>query len=307
MMPLILAIEPDERQAAQLANVIRRRVKAELVVVPTTDHALATFARRVPDLLLVPSFLSQHDDDALARVMRGNPATAHIQMLTIPVLNASVSTMRGNGLLSLLRRDTDTASPDASVFAEQIVEYLQRAARDRAAAAVGDVARSETTPQAAGAINEAFADVLRGPDPGAVQSEPEQAEEADPSDAFFIEPWEPLSLNAPNGLEAPTFSEPPVELAEPQEADLQVDSAPEPTQTPVSAQWAELIASLEQDLQHVGAPTPPPDASTDPVQQVRDEWSYFDPAECGFAALIAKLDEVTREARITAGQQRLSD
>ena len=39
-MPLILAIEPDRRQAAQLSGVVRRRVDAELILVDTTERAL---------------------------------------------------------------------------------------------------------------------------------------------------------------------------------------------------------------------------------------------------------------------------
>ena len=30
-----------------------------------------------------------------------------------------------------------------------------------------------------------------------------------------------------------------------------------------------------------------------PAKPVQDEWGFFDPQQCGFAALLAKLDEVT--------------
>jgi hypothetical protein len=29
---------------------------------------------------------------------------------------------------------------------------------------------------------------------------------------------------------------------------------------------------------------------------IQDEWGFFDPAQCGFSALLAKLDEITRVA-----------
>jgi hypothetical protein len=29
---------------------------------------------------------------------------------------------------------------------------------------------------------------------------------------------------------------------------------------------------------------------------IQDEWGFFDPAQCGFAALLAKLDEITHMA-----------
>ena len=31
-------------------------------------------------------------------------------------------------------------------------------------------------------------------------------------------------------------------------------------------------------------------------QPIQDEWGFFDPAQCGFAALLAKLDEITHVA-----------
>jgi hypothetical protein len=30
---------------------------------------------------------------------------------------------------------------------------------------------------------------------------------------------------------------------------------------------------------------------------VQDEWGFFDPAKCGFAALLEKLDEISDEDR----------
>jgi hypothetical protein len=30
-------------------------------------------------------------------------------------------------------------------------------------------------------------------------------------------------------------------------------------------------------------------------QPLQDEWSFFDPDQCGFATLLAKLEEVTEE------------
>ena len=85
-MPLILAIEPDRRQAAQLSVVVRKRVHAELILVDTTERALDAIGNRMPDLVLVPALLSPQDDAALAAALRVIAAAAHVQMLTIPVL-----------------------------------------------------------------------------------------------------------------------------------------------------------------------------------------------------------------------------
>jgi len=68
-------------------------------------------------------------------------------------------------------------------------------------------------------------------------------------------------------------------------------------------EWVALIASLRHDVERLrversdkpgrkapAAPAARPDRKAKPVQ---DEWGLFDPEQCGFAALIAKLDEVT--------------
>ena len=32
------------------------------------------------------------------------------------------------------------------------------------------------------------------------------------------------------------------------------------------------------------------------AKPIQDEWGFFDPEQCGFAALLAKLDEITEGA-----------
>ena len=135
-MPLILAIEPDRRQAAHLTAVVRERVGAELILVGTTEHALNAIGNRVPDLILVPALLSPQDDAALATALRVIAAAANVQMLTIPVLGA-VKAQKSGGVLSALRRSRKSAEPegcDPTVFAEQIASYLERAVQERAEA-----------------------------------------------------------------------------------------------------------------------------------------------------------------------------
>ena len=98
-------------------------------------------------------------------------------------------------------------------------------------------------------------------------------------------------------------------------------AAPEAAPKP---EWSELIASLRQDVQRLRtdrsnpAPSvvrreeqsPPPLASSQrpagvadilirarksakPTKPAQDEWGLFDPEQCGFAALLAKLEEIT--------------
>jgi hypothetical protein len=133
-MPLILAIEPDRRQAAQLSAVVRKRVNAELILVDTTEGALDAIGNRMPDLVLVPALLSPQDDAALAAALRVIAAAANVQMLTIPVLGTPRPAASPGGMLSVLRRmKPRAAEPDGCdpvVFAEQIASYLERAAEE---------------------------------------------------------------------------------------------------------------------------------------------------------------------------------
>jgi hypothetical protein len=135
-MPLILAIEPDRRQAAQLSAVVRKRLDAELILVDTTERALDAIGNRMPDLVLVPALLSPQDDAALAAALRVIAAAANVQMLTIPVLGTPrPAAASPGGMLSVLRRmkprAAETDGCDPVVFAEQIASYLERAAEER--------------------------------------------------------------------------------------------------------------------------------------------------------------------------------
>src|SRR5439155_22680929 len=127
----------------QLVNVVRRRAGDELILVDTTERALDAIGSRVPDLMLVPALLSPRDDAALATALRVIAAATHVQMLTIPALAAPRPSIRPGGVLSALRRDLSRlAEPDGcdpTVFAEQIASYLERAARERANAAMETV------------------------------------------------------------------------------------------------------------------------------------------------------------------------
>src|SRR5262252_5157151 len=107
-MPLILAIEPDRRQANQLTAMVRGKLHAELVLAESAERALAALGQRVPDLILTSALLSPKDENALGERLRAlDGAAAHVQTLTIPVL-ASASgrgSSRAAGMLSALRRD----------------------------------------------------------------------------------------------------------------------------------------------------------------------------------------------------------
>jgi hypothetical protein len=136
-VPIVLAIEPDRRQAAHVSAVVKHRVGAELILADTTEGALDAIGSRVPDLVLVPALLSPQDDAALAAALRVIAAAAHVRTLTIPVFASSgASSDGGGGLLARFRRGRSEPSSsvgcDPAVFAEQITEYLREAAAERA-------------------------------------------------------------------------------------------------------------------------------------------------------------------------------
>jgi hypothetical protein len=132
-MALILAIEPDRRQAVQLTDLVRRRVKADLVLADTTEGALGAIGNRVPDLVLVPTLLSPQDDAALAGALRLIATAAHVQMLTIPVFADRAATPTPSGFFSRFRKRSALASTgcDPAVFASQIATYLADVAAAR--------------------------------------------------------------------------------------------------------------------------------------------------------------------------------
>src|SRR5216684_1435678 len=112
-MPIILAIEPDRRQAAHLAGVVRQKVAAELILATTTEGALDAIGNRVPDMVLVPALLSPQDDAALAAALRVIAAAAHVRTLTIPVLANGVKRTKPGGMLAKWRRGrAESPAPD---------------------------------------------------------------------------------------------------------------------------------------------------------------------------------------------------
>jgi hypothetical protein len=74
-------------------------------------------------------------------------------------------------------------------------------------------------------------------------------------------------------------------------------------------EWVALIESLRHDVERLRTeraekpaqkPASRPPQAGKKAKPVQDEWGFFDPEQCGFAALLAKLDEVTEadEGRI---------
>ncbi len=110
-MPLILAIEPDRRQAAQLASIAQGRIGAELVMAESAEKALRALGDRVPDLILTPPLLSPRDDAAITDRLRAlGTAATYVQTLTIPALATAEPRTGGQGA----RPAVSAAAPEGS-------------------------------------------------------------------------------------------------------------------------------------------------------------------------------------------------
>ena len=69
-MSLVLAIEPDSRQAAILKRVVRDKVRADFVHVDSRDAATAAITERIPDIILVTALMSPRDEEELVSFLR---------------------------------------------------------------------------------------------------------------------------------------------------------------------------------------------------------------------------------------------
>jgi hypothetical protein len=82
--------------------------------------------------------------------------------------------------------------------------------------------------------------------------------------------------------------------------------APMPVETPLPEEdvWVlEPIAGMDALIQANRPARPAPEPKPKQTKKIRartprpmqDEWGFFDPEQCGFAALLAKLDEITED------------
>ena len=135
-MPLILAIEPDGRQAAILKRVVRDHVRVEMIVVASKDDAVTAITKGVPDLILLTLLISPRDEEELIGHLRRLERADHLQTLTIPLLSSArvdaEEEEQGGGLLRAFRKRKrrSAARPrgcDPEQFAGEIREYLRRA------------------------------------------------------------------------------------------------------------------------------------------------------------------------------------
>jgi hypothetical protein len=219
-MALILAIEPDQRQAVQLAGIARHRLNAELVLADTTERALDAIGDRVPDLVLVPALLSPQDDAALAAALRVIAAAANVRTLTIPVLASGAPRKASRAVLGRWRKTPASTAPegcDPAVFAEQVSTYLAETIAERAAHEPDPATYERATETAPFVPNFVFDPV---PQPGVTPAPAFQsAVEAEPL-PIVVAPaaFAPVEERAPIVFETPVEQYVPVVFETPVEA-----------------------------------------------------------------------------------------
>jgi hypothetical protein len=132
--PLVLAIEPDLRQAAIVKRIVREKALADVVLVDSLDAAIEAMRTSMPDVLLLSALLSPRDEDDLISHLKTLEHAGHLQTHTIPQLASSLGPgeeRASKGLLSAFRRKKEAAPVggcDPDLFAEEIRSYLTRAA-----------------------------------------------------------------------------------------------------------------------------------------------------------------------------------
>jgi HPt (histidine-containing phosphotransfer) domain-containing protein len=133
--PLVLAIEPDLRQAAIVKRIVREKVLADVAVVDSREAAMDAMRTTIPDVLLLSALMSPRDEDELIAHLRTLDHADHLQTHTIPQLASTLNPIESpgpRGLLSAFRRKKEPevapSGCDPELFAEEIRAFLKQAA-----------------------------------------------------------------------------------------------------------------------------------------------------------------------------------
>jgi hypothetical protein len=318
-MSIIVAIEPDRRRASQLSAMARAHLRAELLVAPTAAQAVEALEGRVPDVLLTAPLLPSHEEAAMAEHLRQlGPAAGHVQTLTIPLLAGGAD--RDRPVLSAFRRDrgrkgnrTEPEGCDPAVFAEQITEYLREAQERRdapppaprpAPAPAGDISQGSRLATTKSGKSERLARLLAA----AVEETPDDFKEfllpSAPTVPFVPAADEPVSSLFRTDTPETADVVPDIKLSRSSHS-FTSDGIPTfERDTALVLDDANLVTFTVDHDERKAADFQPPVKVVASVaaprmrkrgrraQPAQDEWGFFDPSQCGFPALIAKLDEI---------------
>ena len=259
-------------------------------------------------------------------------AGAHVQTLTIPILSSPAASPLGKrGRFRRERVEPGVPEGcDPALFAEQVGQYL-RCARQRRVEVPPVVAEivpiEEERFEEERFEEERFEGVQQEPDidltpylETIAEPEPVAAQPEIPAQPVMLQP-EPREREEPEPFEPPE----PVEPTEPiidaelvlppmrasfAKARSRSDMLPVPTRPPMhTAHVPQVIAvpttqtepgpatvnvAVAVSVQVAGQPNAPAATrnSKKPPKPAQDEWGFFDPDQCGFRALLARLDAI---------------
>ena len=325
-MTLILAVEPDPRQASRLTSVLRGRRHTEVVVAKSANAAIESIRGRVPNVLLTSQLLSSQDEARLADWLKDlGPAGTRVQALTIPILAPKPAPEAPpRGLLSGFRRRATQAPQgcEPKMFAEHVAAYLEQGLVERMEEVAGETAPAPML------LEPAPKPELFKPAPEPVQVPHEPTPEPAP-DSFIAEVLvsAPSAAEEDEGLWLLTRSPQVIEFEdEPASTDPDtlplgvLPTVPSPQVLTLPSEVKPIaplevvfepppVITVRDDFDDramrraVAEPAPPRavpvprEAAPDTLEPVQDEWGLFDPSKCGFAALLQKLDEITDDDR----------
>lgn len=313
-MRLILAIEPDRRQAARVSALGRGALEAELLVSESTEHGVEALGGRRPDLILTSLLLSPKDEAGLRELDRdGEP----VPTLMIPVLASSSRSKEGRGgLLARLHISKQQSEPasgegcDPKMFAAQIQEYLTRADEQQESRAAERRHESQQTRDV-----QQIAEIHAVPAPQPIaEPAPQVVQEyyADPEQVSAVpelcETYRDV-VEAPPVAHVDEVAPAPEFFAAPEPAIVAAPAAPPYEAAPAAPPYeVEPVAQVETLHETQAAYEAEPLQDVDPEQDVREAA----PAEEVAINLIADweeivLDEVDEDAPIELSSETIDD
>ncbi|PYR62655.1 MAG: hypothetical protein DMF91_05920 [Acidobacteria bacterium] len=122
-----------------MRRAVRSLATVDLVVVTSANAAMAELVKAVPQLILLSALLKPSDEAYLAAHLRSREDAAHVEMLTIPLLDGPPRREeKKRGLLGVFKRgksrDDNHGRVSPRVFANEIKAHLERIREAQAAA-----------------------------------------------------------------------------------------------------------------------------------------------------------------------------
>jgi hypothetical protein len=140
-LPLILAVEPDSRQAAELTALFQNEFPAKLVLTDTAREAITALGNRVPDLVLTSALIPPKDEALLRQWLRDlGDRAAYVQTITIPALGSTKSAPAASSSLATRAFSfvggqkhvaVEPDGCDRAVFADYVALYVDLASAER--------------------------------------------------------------------------------------------------------------------------------------------------------------------------------